>query len=74
MSVVSRRKCPIFGCKYNRNPIFADSLQIKRHIQFDHDYREKQETAFQLGLINSVAEKRSPIWFVNSLSDFSILR
>jgi len=71
MSLVFLRICPITGCKHNTHPILADLSQIKRHLKYDHDYKEKQETAFSLGLINSISEKRSPIWFVNALSDFS---
>ena len=71
MSLVSLRRCPVLRCKYNTHPVLADSSQIKRHLKDDHDYKEKQETAFSLGLINSIDERRSPIWFVNSLSDFS---
>jgi len=71
MSIVHLRKCPILGCKFNKNPQYADISQIKRHLKYDHDYKEKQETAFSFGLTNSTDEKRSPTWFVNSLSDFS---
>jgi len=71
MSLVCFRICPVLKCKYNTHPVLADSSQIKRHLKYDHDYKEKQETAFSLGLIGSIDEKRSPIWFVNSLSDFS---
>ena len=65
------RKCPVLGCKFNTHPVPADSSQIKRHLKYDHDYREKQDTAFSLGLIYSTDEKRSPTWLVDSLSDFS---
>ena len=65
------RVCPIPGCRFHTHPVSADSSQIKRHLKYDHDYREKQETAFRLGLIDSPDEKRSPTWFVDSLSDFS---
>jgi len=71
MSLVCSRRCPVLRCKYNTHPVLADSSQIKRHLKYDHDYKEKQETAFSLGLINSINEKRSLTWFVNSLSDFS---
>ena len=64
------RKCPVLGCKFHKYPVPADSPQIKRHLKYDHDYREKQDTAFRLGLIDS-NEKRSPTWLVDSLSDFS---
>lgn len=64
------RICPIPGCKFHTYPVLADSSQIKRHLKYDHDYREKQETAFSLGLIDS-NEKHSPTWLVDSLSDFS---
>ena len=65
------RICPILACKFNRNPVASDLAQLKRHLKYDHDYKEKQETAFTLGLIDSLYEKRSPSWFVDSLSDFS---
>ena len=71
MSLVSMRKCPVLGCKFNIHPVPADLFQLKKHIQFGHDYREKRETVFSLGLIDSLYEKRSLTWFVDSLSDFS---
>jgi len=58
-------------CKFHTHPVTADISQIKRHLQYDHDYREKQETAFSLGLIDFVDERRSPTWLVDSLSEFS---
>ena len=67
------RKCPVFGCKFNRNPVASDLAQLKRHLKYDHDYKEKQETAFSLGLIDSIYEKRSLKWFTDSISDFSIV-
>ena len=66
------RKCPVLGCKFNKNPQYADGSQIKKHLKFSHDYREKQETAVNLGLIN-FNEKRSPTWLIDSLSEFSKL-
>ena len=71
MSLSVMRKCPVLGCKFNTHPIPADFSQIKRHLKYDHDYREKQDTAFSLGLIYSTDEKRSPTWLVDSLSNFS---
>lgn len=71
MSLVSIRKCPVFGCKFHKHPVASDIYQLKRHLRYDHGYREKQETAFSLGLINSPNENRNPLWFVDSLSDFS---
>lgn len=65
------RRCPILGCKFNKNPQYADIFQIKKHLKYSHDYREKQETALNLNLINSIDEKHSPTWLVDSLSDFS---
>ena len=65
------RVCPIPGCRFHTHPVPADSSQIKKHLKYDHDYREKQETAFRLGIIDSPDEKRSPTWLVDSLSDFS---
>ena len=65
------RICPVSRCKFHTHPVPADSYQIKRHLKFDHDYREKQETAFSLGLIDFIDEKRSSTWFVDALSYFS---
>ncbi len=73
MSLVSLRRCPVFGCKFNHNPVSADLSQIKRHLKYDHDYKEKQLTAFSYGLTDSVNEKRSPTWFVDSLINFTKL-
>lgn len=71
MSLTVMRKCPVLGCKFNIHPVPADSSQIKRHLKFDHDYKQKQDTAFRLGIIYSVDERRSHLWFVDSLSDLS---
>jgi hypothetical protein len=71
MSLVSLRKCPVSYCKFNHNPVFADLSQIKRHLKYDHDYKEKQFTAFSIGLTNTSDEKHSPTWFVNSLINFT---
>ena len=71
LSLVSLRRCPVLGCKFNKHPVSADLIQLKKHIRYDHDYREKQETSFELGLIDSPFEKRSVTWFVDSLSNFS---
>ena len=71
MSLVSFRRCPVLGCKFNNHPVLADSSQIKRHLKNDHDFKEKQATAFLLGLIKSIDEKRSPTWFVDSINEFS---
>ncbi len=71
MSLIVMRKCPVLGCRFNTHPVPADSSQIKRHLKYDHDYREKLDTAFYLGLIYSADEKRSPTWVVDYVSDFS---
>ena len=71
MSLVFPCLCPVSECKYHTRLVYADFSQIKHHLRYDHDYREKQETAFRLGIINSPDEKRSPTWLVDSLSDFS---
>jgi len=71
MSLISLRKCPILGCKFNHKPVLADLTQLKRHLTYDHDYKEKQLTAFSLGLIDSPNENHSPTWFVNSLINFT---
>lgn len=71
MSLVFPCMCPILGCRYNTHLVYADSSQIKNHLRYDHDYREKQETAFRLGIIDSTDERRSPTWFVDVLTGFS---
>ncbi|AJM92192.1 hypothetical protein [Nitrosopumilus piranensis] len=71
MSLVFRYTCPVLGCKHNTRPVYADSSQIKNHLKYDHDYREKQETAFRLSLTASPNERRSPMWFVDALAEFS---
>ena len=71
MSLVSLRRCPILGCKFNTNPVPADLIQIKRHLKYDHDYKEKQAAAFTFALTDSIYEKHSPTWFVNSLINFT---
>lgn len=70
MSITSLRKCPVAGCKFNTRNVHADYSQIKKHLKYDHDYKEKQQAAHSFGLI-SLNEKRSPTWLVESLITFS---
>lgn len=71
MSLIVLRRCPIKGCRFNEHPVLADKASTKNHILRDHDYQEKQEAAFQLGIITSNYERRSPQWLAENLSEFS---
>ena len=66
--------CPITGCKYNTHPIFANLPQIKKHLKYSHDYKEKQATAFSFGLIDFSDERHSSSWFVSNLIPFSKIK
>ena len=59
--------CPIPYCKFHCIVIDAEIAQSKAHIKHDHDYQELLETAFDLGIIHSLSERRSVIWLVNEL-------
>lgn len=59
-------------CKFNTHTVHADIFQFKSHLR-KHEYREKQITAFELGLIDSISEKHSPEWFVEQLAQVSKL-
>jgi len=62
-------RCPVKNCVHNRNPVYADTSQVKTHLLFKHDYKEYQESAFEHRLIPSKMF-RSRIFFVNLLADY----
>ncbi len=66
-------KCPVDGCVYYDNPIFAEKSQIRAHIIFKHDYKQWQKSAFKHKLIPSMMY-RSRGFFINLLCDFGITR
>ena len=71
MSLIIKRICPVLRCKFHTHPRYAELCHIKGHLKRDHDYKELQQTAFSLGLVNAVYDKRGVTWLVDSLSDFS---
>lgn len=73
MSLTVLRRCPISGCKHGHKLVYADKSQIKKHILYDHDYREKLDAAVDSGLIQNTSEHRSPLWLAESLSDLSLV-
>jgi len=66
-------KCVVDRCGFNNKPIYADKPTIKNHVKH-HDYKELQETAFKLGLLEDPQERRSVDWLVNNLTELSIVR
>lgn len=70
MSTVVLRKCPIDGCRYNTHPVYADKFSTKNHIR-QHDYKEKLEVSYKLGIISNTVDHRSPQWLDEKLTDFS---
>lgn len=62
-------RCPVKNCTHNRNPVYADTSQIKIHLIYNHDYEEYQESAYENRLIPSKMF-RSRIFFVNILADY----
>ncbi len=59
-------RCPVESCKCHMSIIFAEISQIKNHLS-EHDYRELLEIAFNLGIISSLSERRSPKWLIDEL-------
>jgi len=62
-------RCPVKNYTHNRNPVYADTSQIKIHLISRHDYKEYQESAFENKLIPSKMF-RSRVFFVNLLADY----
>ena len=73
MSQAIPTKCPIELCKFHEKLIYTDKSKIKNHIKH-HDYKELQETAFKLGLLEDPQERRSVNWLVDRLTELSIVR
>jgi len=68
MTIFHFLKCPIENCKYHYRIIEGPLSILRNHIFRDHDYFEKLKTAFQLGLIQSLQERRSPYWLADQLT------
>ena len=66
-------KCTVDPCGFNNKPIYADKSTIKNHIKH-HDYKELQQTAFKLGLLEDPQERRSVDWLVDRLTELSIVQ
>jgi hypothetical protein len=60
-------KCPVDGCKFNKQITYADIFQIKWHIKHVHGYGELIETAVQLEIIRDDTERRNPDWLTDRL-------
>lgn len=73
MSQAVLTRCPIDLCKFHYRPIYADKFTIKNHIKH-HDYKELQQTAFNLGLLEDSQEHRGVNWLVEHLTELSIVR
>lgn len=70
MSLIVLRRCPIEGCRHNKHPVYADKSSTVNHIH-QHDYEEKLEAAYKLGIISNPEERRSPQWLDEKLAEFS---
>ena len=66
-------RCPIDDCRFHFKMIIGSLSLLKNHIFRDHDYREKQETAVKLGVIEGLQERRSPKWLSDHLAEKGIL-
>ena len=73
MSIFRKMFCPIPYCKFRNKIIDGPISLLKNHIFRDHDYREKQETAVKLGVIEGLQERRSPKWLSDHLAEKGIL-
>lgn len=71
MSLTVLRKCPIDHCRFNKHAVLADRKQTQNHILHAHDYKEKLEVAFKLGIISTMDEHRSPQFLAENLVEFS---
>jgi len=60
--------CPVQPCKFHHRIIKGPLSLLKNHIFRDHDYIEKLKTAVSFGLIQSIQEKRSPLWLAEQLA------
>lgn len=73
MSQAVLTRCPLDSCKFHYRPIYADKSTIKKHIKH-HDYKELQQTAFNLGFLEDSQERRDVNWLVDNLTEHSIVK
>ena len=73
MSQAVLTRCPIDSCKFHYRPIYVDKSTTKKHIKH-HDYRELQQTLYNLGLLEDPQERRSVNWLVDKLTELSIVQ
>lgn len=58
--------CLVDTCRFHNTPVVAEIVQTKAHIR-SHDYRILCQIAFNLGIIDSPDERRSPDWLVDEI-------
>ena len=73
MSRVNPYKCPVSDCKIHHKVIYSEEGHFKRHLR-DHDYTELLETAVSFHLINSITDRRSPMWLIEHLAIVGLVR
>jgi len=61
--------CPVINCKFHNRMTKGPLSLLINHIFRDHDYREKLETAVNLGVIKGLWERRSPKWLSDHLAE-----
>lgn len=66
-------KCTIENCKLCNHVIYAELSHFKGHLK-DHDYKELQQMAHHLGLLEYPSERRSPQWLVDRIAEASTIR
>ena len=58
--------CPVSDCRCHNTILYAEIAQSKGHLK-TYDYRILLETAYNLGIISSLDERRSVNWLVDEL-------
>jgi len=67
-------KCVIYGCRCSRSEFYADIIQVRIHLWRDHDYKELQQAAFRLGLLQQFLEFREKMWLVRTLAEHCMVK
>jgi len=65
--------CPVKDCKFHYLRIEGPYSLLRDHIFRDHDYAEKTKTAFEIGLIESLEDRRSSKWLAENLASWCII-
>ena len=66
--------CPIESCKKHFKIIICSLKDLQNHIFFDHDYQQKLQTAFNLGIISNITDHRSALWLSEELALMGVIK